>query len=223
MILLQRGKEPDSLLRYRKSSSKACYEEITKEATEDIRRQLWQEQVGLCAYCMRQIRDYRDVRIEHYDARHPKNGSYTAADTLDYHTMLGVCYGNSIIPGGREEDKTCDAHRKNTPLTVDPFEVHSIRKIQYTSDGYITSGDSEIEKDLQETLNLNCAAVSLPQNRKEVLDRTKKEIYKMCGKKGHEAYLRVLRQLYDRYTKQRQLVPYCGIVIQWLEKELGII
>lgn len=222
MIWIRRGKEPDSLLKYRKSSPQACYEELPKEAADDIRTQMWEEQRGLCAYCMRQIKHPKDVRIEHYSARHPEDGGYDSADTLDFKTMLGVCYGNSIQPGTKREDRTCDAHRGNIPLTVNPYNVYSIRKISYTSDGTITSADDEIRKDVQETLNLNCSASSLPENRKRVLLQMKVEIQKFCKNRSHEVYLSVLHKMYRRYTEQRELSPYCGIVIAWLEKELRI-
>ncbi len=222
MILIHRGKEPDSLLEYRKSTPNACYEELPSKPREDIRKQMWNEQKGLCAYCMRQIKHPEDVRIEHYSARNPMGGGYSAADTLDYKRMLGVCYGNSIQPGVKEEDKTYDAHRKNIPLTVNPYDVHSIRKISYTSDGYITSDDAEIKKDVDETLNLNCAASSLPENRKNVLCQAKREIAKLCRNKSHEAYLTILNRIYRRYVDEGILTPYCGIVIAWLEGQLGI-
>ncbi len=222
MIVIHRGKEPDRLLKYRKSSPQACYEELPREVRDDIRRQLWEEQGGLCAYCMRQIRRPEDTRIEHFDARHPKDGEYDPADTLNFKRMLGVCYGNSIWPGTKEEDKTCDAHRKNTPLTVNPYHVNSIRKIRYTPDGLITSADKDIREDVHKTLNLNCPASSLPENRKRVLIQTKVEIRKICKNKSHETYLSVLNKLHKRYTEQRCLSPYCGIVIAWLEKELKI-
>lgn len=222
MILIRRGKEPNSLLKYRKSSPQACYEELPQEAGTDIRRQLWEEQGGLCAYCMRQIRHPQDVRIEHYSARHPEDGTYDSADTLDFKKMLGVCYGNSILPATKNEDRTCDAHRGNTPLTVNPYNVYSIRKISYTTDGYITSEDEEIRKDVQETLNLNCHASSLPENRKSVLLHTKMGIQKLCKNKSHEVYLAILDRLYKQYTEERNLSPYCGITIAWLEKEIGI-
>ena len=96
MILIRRGKEPDSLLQYRKSAANACYEELPSKPREDIRKQMWEEQKGLCAYCMRQIKYPEDVRIEHYSVRHPDGGEYDAANTLDYKRMLGVCYGNSL-------------------------------------------------------------------------------------------------------------------------------
>lgn len=222
MIFIQRGKEPKSLLQYRKSHTNACYEDLDREPREDIRKQLWEEQSGLCAYCMRYIKSPRDLRIEHYEARHPEDGTYSAKNTLDYKKMLGVCYGNSIVPGVKEEDKTCDAHRKNIPLSVNPFDMNSVRKIKYSSDGYITSDDNEIKKDVEKTLNLNCRAVSLPENRKNVLLQAKFEIKKLCGNKSHETYIKVLTKVYDRYMEQGMLTPYCGITIAWLEKQLNI-
>ena len=188
MILIQRGKEPDSLLKYRKSFLEACYEDLPTEPREDIRKQMWMEQKGLCAYCMCKLNDFRDVRIEHYVVRNPEDGEYNAASTLDYKNMLGVCFGNSLQPGTREEDRTCDAHRGNKPLTVNPYNLTSIRKIRYTTEGYIYSDDENINTDVNETLNLNSKARSLPENRKAVLTQTKQEIMRLCGKKGHQFY-----------------------------------
>lgn len=220
--MIQRGKEPDSLLQYRKSDPNACYEELPKKPRNDIRMQLWKEQKHLCAYCMRRIRQSQDVRIEHYCARNPVGGEYDAADTLNYRTMLGVCYGNSLTPGIKDEDKTCDAHRGNTPLTINPYDINSIRKIRYTSDGYITSDNADIRTDVEKTLNLNCKASSLPETRKNVLLQAKIEVKKICGQKNHTAYIDVLNKIYEKYKTQEILTPYCGITIAWLEKELGI-
>ena len=176
MILIQRGKEPDSLLKYRKSFPEACYEDLPTEPREDIRKQMWLEQKGLCAYCMCKLNDSRDVRIEHYAARNPESGEYDATSTLDYKNMLGVCFGNSLQPGTKAEDRICDAHRGNKPLTVNPYNLMSIRKIHYTTEGYIFSDDENINTDVNETLNLNSKARSLPENRKAVLIQTKKEL-----------------------------------------------
>lgn len=222
VIVIHRGKEPNSLLKYRKSNLEACYEEIPKDVSEDIRNQMWREQKGLCAYCMKQIKSPKDVRIEHYSARHPENRKYEPKDTLDYKKMLGVCYGNSLQPGIKPENRTCDAHRGNTPLTVNPYDISSIRKICYKSSGYITSEDGEIRKDVEETLNLNCQASSLPESRKRVLAEAQKEIYEHCKNKNHEAYIVQLEKIYRKYIEREIITPYCGIVIAWLEKELKI-
>ncbi|MFR2594803.1 MAG: hypothetical protein ACLTAS_14870 [Butyribacter sp.] len=82
-----------------------------------------------------------------------------------------------LCRGVKPEDKTCDAHRGNTELThrgnteltVNPFDEMSVRKIKYKADGRIYSDDVDINKDVTETLNLNCEALSLPQTRKNVL------------------------------------------------------
>ena len=222
MIVIQRGKEPGSLLQYRKSNPNACYEELPSKPREDIRKQMWEEQCGLCAYCMRYIKKPRDVRIEHYYPRHSTQGDYSKEDTLDYKKMLGVCYGNSMWENVKKENLTCDAHRGNEWLTINPYDANSIRTIRYTSDGYITSNDAEIKKDVEVTLNLNCKMSSLPENRKAVLIQAKRKINELCKGKSHSAYLEVLRRIYREYTVNRQLSPYCGIIIAWLEKQLGI-
>lgn len=222
MIVIQRGKEPDSLLRYRKSSPTACYEELPAEQREDIRKQMWEEQCGLCAYCMRRIKSPKDVRIEHYQARHPLEGYYRKAETLNYKSMLGVCFGNSIGWNVKKENLICDAHRGNKKLSVNPYDIHSIRKIKYTSDGFITSDDEGIREDVEKTLNLNCSASSLPENRKNVLFEVKRKIYDICKGRDHDTYLAVLEKVYKGYVEKRQLTPYCGIIISWLEKQLKI-
>lgn len=74
----------------------------------------------------------------------------------------------------------------------------------------------------QLTLNLNCRTMSLPETRKRVLEEAQNEIYTKCKGKGHEAYQSYMKKVYERYTRQRELIPYCGIVIAWLEKQLKI-
>ena len=54
MIVVKRGKEPNSLLKFRKENPDADYEtDIPTEVSKDIREQMWEEQRGLCAYCMK--------------------------------------------------------------------------------------------------------------------------------------------------------------------------
>ena len=105
---------------------------------------------------------------------------------------------------------------------MNPYDLTSVRKIRYTSDGYIFSDDKDVNTDVRETLNLNCKTRSLPENRKAVLIQTKQEIMRLCGKKSHQFYLDVLERYYKRYTEHQMLIPYCGIIIEWLEKELKI-
>ena len=127
-------------------------------------------------------------------------------------------YGNSIVRGVKPEDKTCDAHRGNTELTVNPFDEMSVRKIKYKADGSIYSEDAEINKDVTETLNLNCQALSLPQTRKNVLMAEKNRIMR----KSQDAFMRELERTYASLVQERNLTPYCGIIISWLESKLKI-
>lgn len=223
MIVIQRGKEPGSLLRFRKQNPDAEYEELSTDVLKDIRGQMWEEQRHLCAYCMKTIDSPADVRVEHCKPRHPKDErEHDKKATLDFRWMLGVCYGNSLKKGVKPEDMTCDAHKGNTDLTINLFDEKSVRKIKYKADGSIYSDDEEINKDVTETLNLNCQAVSLPQTRKNVLMAEKRRIMQKCAGKSQEAFLKEIERTYKKLVKERNLTPYCGIIISWLESKLKI-
>ena len=56
MIVIKRGKEPNSLLKFRKENPDADYEsDMPTNVLKDIREQMWEEQKCLCAYCMKKI------------------------------------------------------------------------------------------------------------------------------------------------------------------------
>lgn len=224
MIVIKRGKEPNSLLEFRKQNPDADYEtDMPTNVLKDIRGQMWEEQRHLCAYCMRRIDNPGTVRIEHCRPRHPKNEEkHDKKATLDFKWMLGVGYGNSLERGLKLEDMTCDAHRGNTELTINPFDKMSVRKIKYKSDGSIYSDDAGINTDVTETLNLNCQAVSLPQTRRNVLMAEKNRIMKKCKGKSQDAFMRELERTYASLVQERNLTPYCGIIISWLESKLKI-
>lgn len=223
MIVLRRGKEPNSLLQFRKQYPDADYEDTPSHVLKDIREQMWEEQKHLCAYCMRKIDNPSVVRIEHCRPRHSQDEQeYDKKATLDFKWMLGVCYGNSLVRGVKPEDKTCDAHRGNTELTVNPFDELSVRKIKYKTDGSIYSDDADINKDVTETLNLNCEAVSLPETRKRVLMEEKSRIMRKCKGKSQDAFIRELERTYEGLVQKRNLTPYCGIIISWVESKLKI-
>mgnify|MGYP000755912188 FL=1 len=221
MIVVKRGKEPNSLLEFRKKNPDADYEDMPSSVRAYVREQMWNEQKHLCAYCMRRIDSPSVVRIEHCRPRHPKDEIvHDKKATLDFKWMLGVCYGNSLVKGVKDEDMTCDAHRKNTELTINPFDEVSVRKIKYKADGSIYSEDEEINKDVTDTLNLNCPALSLPLTRKKVLSEAQKRIVQKCAGKSQDAYVHELERTYTSLVQERNLTPYCGIIISWLEGKL---
>ena len=221
MIVVKRGKEPNSLLEFRKKNPDADYEDMPSSVRADVREQMWNEQKHLCAYCMRRIDSPSVVRIEHCRPRHPKDEIvHDKKATLDFKWMLGVCYGNSLVKGVKTEDTTCDAHRKNTELTINRFDEGSVGKRKYKADGSIYSEDEEINKDVTDTLNLNCPAISLPQTRKKVLSEAQKRIVQKCAGKSQDAYVHELERTYTSLVQERNLTPYCGIIISWLEGKL---
>ena len=218
MIVIKRGKEPNSLLKFRKENPDADYEtDMPTDVAKDIREQMWKEQRCLCAYCMKKIEAPSVVRIEHCRPRHPQD-----EQEHDKKATLDLCYGNSLVRGVKPEDKTCDAHRGNIELTVNPFDEMFVRKIKYKADGSIYSDDADINKDVTETLNLNCQALFLPQTRKNVLMAEKNRIMRKCRGKSQDAFMRELERTYMSLVQERNLTPYCGIIISWLESKLKI-
>ena len=148
MIVVRREKEQNSLLQFRKQYPDADYEtDIPTNVLKDIREQMWEEKRHLCAYCMRKIDSPVMERIEHCRPRHPQDEvEHDKKATLDFKWMLGVCYGNSLTKGVNPEDTTCDAHRGNTELAINPFDELSVRKIKYKANGSIYSDDESITR-----------------------------------------------------------------------------
>lgn len=87
---------------------------MTTMVKDIVKGSLFAEQGGLCAYCMRRMQP-GTMQIEHYL---PRSSSDDAA-TIAYGNLPGVCPGDK---GYAEKFQTCDAHRGNTPLTVDPLK-----------------------------------------------------------------------------------------------------
>ena len=147
MIYIKKGAEPKSLKEYR-SQPNATYEDFRDK--DDIREALLKEQGYLCAYCMSRISKDK-MKIEHWISQKSEEGD-GEEKALDFHNMLGVCTGYMSSP---YEDQTCDTHRGNIKLEVDPRSQESVAQIAYRADGTIYSENVLINRDLNETLNLN--------------------------------------------------------------------
>lgn len=131
-----------------------------KMPKDEIRKALFFEQHGLCAYCMRRITGVReDTRIEHYKAL-----STDKEAALDYQNFLGVCYG------GEKEDSNneclcCDAARGEKELTINPWNKRQMEAIGYyrdTGEIYVLQNvglgmelQQALQKDIDEKLHLN--------------------------------------------------------------------
>ena len=212
MILIKKQSEPAALTGYRQQLA-ASYAGLPQTIKDDILESLLAEQGCICAYCMKRI-SKNEMTIEHYIAQ-----SVDASKALTYQNMLGVCLGNR---GNRESEQTCDAHRGNTVLNIDPLNSAKIQRIKYRSDGTIYSEDPNINKDLNEVLNLNCDVleVSLKRNRKAALDAfiSWASRYKANGGLWTKEFLRKAKK---RLESPDQRTPYCGIIYANIDRRLN--
>lgn len=212
MLYIKKGQEPESLIKYRKN--KFAYFDGYKEK-DDIRKKLLEEQGYLCAYCMRRI-DMEHMKIEHW---YPED-RLSDVERLDYRNMLGACLGH--IDGTKGSDDTCDTHKENSIITVNPQDRTILKKIEYrSSTGEIYSEDEKIQKDLSETLNLNSNRHLLMKNRKAILESVIFEMSKMKQKGNwNRKFIESIKAQYedaDLYGKKKE---YAGIVLWYLEKRL---
>lgn len=207
MRLIKKGKEPNSLTEYKKHNN-AYYDGCNKA---DIRKALLKEQGCLCAYCMKRISE-NNMTIEHYNTQ----SNISEKESLDYNNMLGVCLGNR---GAGKDNFTCDAHRGNDSLTVNPFLKASIDLICYDDEGRIYSNDAEINKDLDKTLNLNCQQMLLVANRRETLEALKKYLFKLKSKgTWKKEFLEKIKRKYEYVDGNFK--PYSGIILYYLNKRI---
>ncbi len=209
MIFIEKGQEPASLIKYKQQNG-AYYDGFSQK--ENVREALLIEQGHICAYCMRRIAK-DTMTIEHYI---PKTVDENLE--LDYRNMLGVCLGHR---GHRKEDMTCDAHRGNVVLTINPLDRSKVQLIKYKSDGTIYSEDRETNNDLDVTLNLNCDCVGvfLKTNRKAALEtlRNKLAHYKAQGQWTKAILLKVKENL----KVEGKNAEYRGIMEDYIDKKLS--
>jgi uncharacterized protein (TIGR02646 family) len=209
MLLIKKGKEPNSLTEYKRQSN-AYYDGCNKS---DIKKALLKEQGYLCAYCMKRISE-TDMTIEHYNTQ----SNISEKEALNYNNMLGVCLGNR---GEGQKNFTCDAHRGNDSMKINPFLKSSIDLIGYKDDGKIYSTDIEINKDLDKTLNLNCEQVLLIANRNRALEALKKYLSNLKSKgTWKKEFLEKIKKKYECTDKDGKLEAYSGIVLYYLNKRI---
>ena len=108
----------------------------------DLRNELYKEQHGLCAYCMKRITGHQsDTRIEHYKAL-----STDKKAALDYQNFLGVCYGGE--KGDKVDSGTsclcCDVARGEKELTINPWNKRQMEAIGY----YKKTGEIFVRQDV---------------------------------------------------------------------------
>lgn len=232
MIEVKKGVEPDGLKELREDpmlsglSPKEMFAELKNPLKAQVVESLRHEQGQLCVYCMSRIpREDKDpgiagTTIEHFIPVDPKDRR-NVGQALDYNNLFAVCHGNikKRMKGVRRvrttDDLTCDKHRENTEfLKINPCKKETLQTIFYTLDGRIDASDPDVQFDLVNTLNLNCASSPLIAERKAALDALIDEIGKVEEKHLHMHCMEILNAFLDERDPK---TPYVGILIWYLQ------
>ncbi len=177
------------------------YSSLRGDAKSALLEALVAEQGHLCAYCMCRIgNEGHSATIEHLVPQHPADSASAANDglSLSYENMVAVCDGR----GG----ETCDKHRGNKQLVVDPVKAHTLESITYHRDGKIDAKDDLVRRDLQDTLGLNSPKTNLCANRAAAMHGIEQVLVHKIKRKGIEsnrrAKARLCQRVLDRYERQ---------------------
>ncbi len=232
MIIVKKGIEPMGLKKLREDPMvkglppKEAYGMLRNPLKTQVIESLKRDQGQLCVYCMCKIpRDDKEpaipgTTIEHFIPVEPMDGR-DVGQGLDYQNLFAVCHGNTKRhrPGTHRtrssDDLTCDKHRKNIEFRkIDPCNKETLQSIFYTSDGKIGADDADVQFDLVDTLNLNCASSPLISERKAVLDALIDDLGKVEEDRLH-SYCADLLKIFD--NEEDPKTPYVGVLIWYLQ------
>ncbi|WP_273698073.1 hypothetical protein [Selenomonas noxia] len=208
MLYIQKNPPPGTFIQYQKTNG-ACFDGMDTNVKNALRTALLTEQGYLCAYCMTPLENAPDkVKIEHYVSRDSEN-------ELVYKNLLAVCYGGEGKP---PREQTCDTHKGNIVLSVDPQNKAHIEQIRYEMSGAVLSQNKPIMADLDNVLNLNCPRLIAARKKVlmalfAVMKRDKQD------KSAVKGYLeKKLRTCQER--KKGRASPYCGILLWYLQRRI---
>ena len=204
---IHKGSEPKSLERHRCKTS-ANYGNYAEK--DELRESLVKEQRGICCYCMQRIRaGSTEMKIEHWQCQelYPES-------QLDYKNLLAACLGGE---GRKRKNEHCDTRKGALSLIYSPAspgdDVES--KLKFLLDGIIESEDAQLDKEINEVLNLN--EDSLVRNRKAVIEAFRQGLIQTSP--SHSDLRRELRK-WDGDDDSQNLEPFCQVVIYYLRKKL---
>lgn len=184
----------------------------------DIQEMLLQEQGYICAYCTGRISldldsttGQKKMKIEHFYCR----DTYPDKQ-LDYDNMLGVCCGNTV------SELHCDSSKKNQNLLYNPSKRQDFSKLKISydySDGKIKSEDNTFNEELDSILNLN--HILLKNNRLNTLEGIHQALHNLGNTRANKSVLERMLTNWSSVNQDGKKIPYCGIVIHYLEKRIN--
>jgi len=205
-------KEPTSLTTYRAGISKEDLKKLEKFDTaptkvkEELRDKLLEEQGFICCYCMNRVGG-RNSKIEHFKPR-----SLFRGEQLDYTNLFIACLGGQ---GCSPKEQSCDTKKGNESLRYINLLSDIEKSIEYKKDGLIFSNNQDIDRELNEILNLNYNL--LQNNRQEALHQLLSDL----KKRGWD--IPILKSTLEKYKHKNskgKYRPYCEMIVYFLRKKL---
>lgn len=147
---------------------------------------------------------------------------------IDYNNMLGVCDGGEKITGNQGHILCCDAHKKETEITISPLDRGQMDKIAYDKYGkiYTEPRDEAMEKDINDILLLNGiqkkdgtvrdTSTELLKGRKDAYSRARRMMGTLNsrGKCTSSTLKKIIDELYNKDERDE----YVGVQIYYFKK-----
>lgn len=190
---------------------------------EQLRKVLFQEQKGLCAYCMRHLEIDKPTgrfRLEH---RIPLSTCKIMG--LDYQNLLTVCEGGE----NKGNATCCDIKKADQEISFNPCERWHIETLSYKKSGDIVSSRTEFQSEIDFILCLNG---KLDKKGNRISDTNtrlvegRRETYKNCEKmynildKKKQLNSNSLQKLIFKLEQQEKSDQYIGVTLYFYRKKL---
>ena len=205
-------KEPTSLTTYRARISKNDLKHLEKFDTapsnvkDKLREKLLDEQGFICCYCMSRV-ESRNSKIEHFKPR-----SIFRSQQLDYVNLFVACFGGEE---SSPKKQSCDTKKGQMELKYINLLSDIEKSIEYKKDGAIFSDSLNIDKELNEILNLNYQL--LKDNRQEALNQLFRDLKKV---NWDISTLKLTLEKYKHKNSKGKYRPYCEMIVYFLTKKL---
>lgn len=203
MRLITKCQEPKEWLNYRLTPG------VVFAPIPELRESLYQEQGGICAYCMRRLKDEPSREYPSNKVEHIKPRSIYPNLTFDYNNLVLCCDGRT------GNVSHCDTSKGNQDLSFSPLEPHFIESLSYSSKGEIKSSNPKWDKELNEILNLNHPY--LVSNRRAA----REAFIKRMGNHWSKRDLNKVLQNWSCRDADGCYKEFCGIVIHLIKKKLN--
>ena len=219
---ITKTREPKSLTAYRSTIAHNSLEddniyedfkEKTKEqcrerVSDNLRKQLLEEQGYVCCYCMSRI-DCDNSKIEHFRPQ-TKYREFQ----IEYQNLFIACSGGE---GSKTKDQFCDTKKGEKELDYIDLLSSIEQNINYFKNVKsisIASTNSDIDREINNVLNLN--VVVLAKNRRQLYDRVMKNL----KSKGYT--IPNIQKVINYYREKHngKFEPYSEVIVYFLTKKL---